>query len=310
MPGTEEEHLMAERIPTAPAGDAESDPTGLTTDALHREVENLEELIGQRIDTVLALMRENEKRFDQRFDLISREREQNFDRLKDEIMERVQARNELDDEKFGALKEKLEGPERERVEHMKDHETERNVAKETAQRLEREVEQTAMRLERTVEETAVRLEKGVETALKAVEETAHIHSEAHAREHLSHEKIHTVENEQVLKAAQQQKEKEDKSERSLDDYKKSTNEWSKTVGNLTGNFMQRTEIETKVGGVEKDVRTNNDAIRELRETVIQQFAQSIGKTEGLSQTGRVVVGAVSLVVSALAIVGFILAFNG
>lgn len=90
--------------------------------------------------------------------------------------------------------------ERERLEHMRDHETERNVAKETAQRLEREVEQTATRLERMVEETALRLEKGVQIALAAVAETGRIHSEAHAREHLAHERIHNVEKDQLEKA--------------------------------------------------------------------------------------------------------------
>lgn len=90
--------------------------------------------------------------------------------------------------------------ERERTEHIKDHETERTVARETAQRLEREVEQTAQRLERIVEETAFRLETGVQTALAAVAETARVHAEAHQREHISHERIHAVEKIQVDKA--------------------------------------------------------------------------------------------------------------
>lgn len=70
--------------------------------------------------------------------------------------------------------------ERQRQEHMEDHEKELAVAKETAQRLEREVEQTALRLERVVEEQAIRIERGVQTALLAVAETARIHSEAHS----------------------------------------------------------------------------------------------------------------------------------
>ena len=78
-----------------------------------------------------------------------------------------------------------------------------NRAKETAQRLEREVESTALRLEKQVEvtavrlekqvqETALRLEKGVVTALEAVAATAVIHSDAHDKEHHSHERIHQV----------------------------------------------------------------------------------------------------------------------
>jgi len=90
--------------------------------------------------------------------------------------------------------------ERERQEHMRDHEAERIIARETAQRLEREVEQTALRLERLVEETALRLEKAVQTALVAVGETARVHSEAHNREHFAHERIHSVEKEQVNEA--------------------------------------------------------------------------------------------------------------
>lgn len=90
--------------------------------------------------------------------------------------------------------------ERERQEHGVDHDRERMVVAETARRLEREVEETARRLERLVDETAVRLEKGVETALVAVAKTAQVHSEAHNREHLAHERIHAVEKIQVDKA--------------------------------------------------------------------------------------------------------------
>lgn len=87
--------------------------------------------------------------------------------------------------------------------HDKDHERERIVARETAQRLEREVEQTAQRLERAVEETALRIEKAVQTALVAVAYTDTIHADAHQKEHLAHERIHNVEKMQVDKAASQ-----------------------------------------------------------------------------------------------------------
>lgn len=90
--------------------------------------------------------------------------------------------------------------ERERQEHAKDHDRERIVAAETARRLEREVEETARRLERLVDETAGRLEQGVSKALDAVAATALIHTEAHNREHVAHERIHNVEKIQVDKA--------------------------------------------------------------------------------------------------------------
>ena len=79
--------------------------------------------------------------------------------------------------------------ERDWDEHDRDHERERQVAKDTAQRLEREVK-----------ETAERLQAGVTTALNAAAETARIHSEAHARDHAAHDRIHAVEKLQVDKA--------------------------------------------------------------------------------------------------------------
>ena len=79
-----------------------------------------------------------------------------------------------------------------REQHSANHEREHAVAKETAQRLERGVEASALRIE-----------DAVKTALKAVSETARIHSEAHDKEHGAHERIHNVEKTQVDKAATQ-----------------------------------------------------------------------------------------------------------
>ena len=81
---------------------------------------------------------------------------------------------------------------REWDEHQADHAREHRVADETARRLERQVD-----------ETAKRIEVGVQAALAAVTETAKVHSEAHNREHLAHERIHAVEKVQVDKAEDQ-----------------------------------------------------------------------------------------------------------
>ncbi len=75
-------------------------------------------------------------------------------------------------------------------------------ARDTAERMEREVEQTAQRLEKQVEQTAIRLEKAVQVALDAVSATASIHADAHEREHINHERIHIVEKTQVDRASQ------------------------------------------------------------------------------------------------------------
>lgn len=115
--------------------------------------------------------------------------------------------------------------ERERTEHERDHENERLVARETAQRLEREVEQTAVRLERAVEETAARLEKGVDTALRAVAATASVHAEAHSREHVAHERIHSVEKAQVDKADVQRDRDAQQLANQLREFKAASNEW-------------------------------------------------------------------------------------
>lgn len=155
-------------------------------------------------------------------------------------------------------------------EHDRDHERERLVARETAQRLEREVEQTANRLERAVEETAMRIEKAVETALKAVADTARVHSEAHAKEHLAHERIHTVEKDQVEKAEQQQGKRDVVIAESLKEYKNANNEWGRTVRTLTSEFPQRLEMKALFDGVAKDYKAMEKEIQILRETTIER----------------------------------------
>lgn len=129
--------------------------------------------------------------------------------------------------------------ERERVEHAKDHEQERLIARETALRLEREVEQTAVRLERAVEETALRLEKGVATALAAVADTARIHSEAHSREHQAHERIHAVEKNQLDKAESNRIAEGDRIAQDLKEYKAQANEWRGSLRDQSGQFVSR-----------------------------------------------------------------------
>lgn len=197
--------------------------------------------------------------------------------------------------------------ERERVEHGKDHERELIVAKETAQRLEREVEQTALRLERVVEETALRIEKAVQTALAAVAETARVHSDAHQKEHLAHERIHTVEKDQVEKAEKQQATRDVVQAKSLEEYKKANNEWSSTVRELTSNFPQRLEMEAKFQGMEKDIKQNSAAIIELRETVLTGGARAGGKTEGITTTAKAAYMGIAALGALIGIVSFIFA---
>lgn len=191
-----------------------------------------------------------------------------------------------------------------------EHERERAVAKETAQRLEREVEQTAQRIEKTVEEQAHRIQRGVEVALSAVAATAAVHADAHSKEHLAHERIHTVEKAQVDKAEKAQQARDEVAKDSLIEYKKTNNEWGKTFRELTNNYPQRPEIETKFEALDKDIKSNTDSIRELRELVVTQFAGQSGKSEGLTSTAKIAVGAVALAASVVTIVSLILAFNG
>lgn len=129
--------------------------------------------------------------------------------------------------------------ERERVEHMQDHDRERAVARETAQRLEREVEETARRLERAVEETAIRLEKQVHVALQAVGGTALVHSEAHAKEHVAHERIHLVEKQQVDRADTQREQVATALAEQLKEFKTTSNEWRSALSDQRSQFVSR-----------------------------------------------------------------------
>jgi len=164
--------------------------------------------------------------------------------------------------------------ERERQEHSVDHDRERQVARETAQRLEREVEETAKRLERAVEETAIRLEKAVSTALVAVADTARIHSEAHQREHLAHERIHKVEKEQVDKEESKKRDEQIRLAADLREYKVSANEWRSTVSDVTGKFVGREAFETYQKEREERLQTALDRIIQLEKSQVSEAAVS------------------------------------
>lgn len=194
-------------------------------------------------------------------------------------------------------------------EHERTHNRERQVAKETAERLEREVQQNAQRIEKKVEEEAARVQKGVETALKAVSDTATVHAQAHTKEHVAHENIHKVEKAQVDKAERAQEARDQVARESLEEYKKTNNEWGKTFRQLTTNYPQRLEMDAKFGALEKDINSNTEAVRDLRELVVTQFAGQSGKTEGLTSTAKLVVGAAALLASVITVVSVILAFN-
>lgn len=144
--------------------------------------------------------------------------------------------------------------ERERNEHSKDHEMERVVAKETAQRLEREVEQTAQRLERVVEVTALRIEEAVATALRAAAATAQVHADAHQKEHVAHERIHTVEATQVAKADVLRDRDALSLAEQLREFKSASNEWRSTVADQNSRFVTRELYDTaveKLNNIEK-----------------------------------------------------------
>jgi hypothetical protein len=154
--------------------------------------------------------------------------------------------------------------------HDRDHERERTTAKETAQRLEREVAQTASRLERADEETAARIEKAVQVALRAVADTAAVHRDSHKDQHIAHERIHTVEKEQVEKAEEQQAKRDVVIAESLKEYKSANNEWGRTVRTLTAEFPQRLEMNALFDSVAKDYKAMEKEIQILRETTIER----------------------------------------
>ncbi len=122
--------------------------------------------------------------------------------------------------------------ERERADHRADHDRERTVARETAQRLEREVE-----------ETAKRIEAQVQTALAAVGDTSRIHADAHEREHVSHERIHAVEKEQLDKAEAARQREAGILAAQLQEFKANSNKWREVLGDRDKLMWTRKEGE-------------------------------------------------------------------
>ncbi len=225
--------------------------------------------------------------------------------------------------------------EREKAAHERDHEQERIVARETAQRLEREVEQTAGRLERVVDETAVRIEKAVEVALRAVSATAVVHADAHAKEHQAHERIHGVEKTQVDKALANEaetthqhnivhKEQHDSHERvhavEKGQVEKAEGSMNLRLGSM--NDFRRTLQDQSAAMVTRelfDAAMKEQAARtEIRATTMDErfkalekaAEQARGRSEGLTSTAKIVVGAVGLAAAVVTTVATVLAFNG
>lgn len=130
-------------------------------------------------------------------------------------------------------------------------------AKDTAQRLEREVESTALRLEKQVETTAIRLEKAVQVALEAVSATAVIHADAHDKEHNSHERIHEVEKLQLDKASE-----------ALDKRLESMNEFRSTLKDQSNSFLPRETYDTTLGTWTKWREEVNLVITKLEGSII------------------------------------------
>lgn len=156
--------------------------------------------------------------------------------------------------------------ERNRVDHQADHDRERAVARETAQRLEREVE-----------ETAARLEAGVQTALTAVAQTARIHAEAHAREHAAHERIHSVEQDQLDKTEVVRHREGAVLAEQLREFKTTSNEWRGALADRDRLLWSRKEGEllakqvdellswrNTVAGIDQGLQSGKDASRASR----------------------------------------------
>ncbi len=188
--------------------------------------------------------------------------------------------------------------ERERVEHARDHENERAVARETAQRLEREVEQTAQRLERSVEETAIRIEKAVEVALRAVAATAVIHADAHAKEHQAHERIHMVEKGQV-----------DKADVSMNKRLEGMNDFRRTLQDQAASMVTRDLFDAAMKEQASRGEIRSASMDERFKALEKAAEQARGRTEGLTSTAKIVVGAVGLAAAVVTIIATILALN-
>lgn len=113
--------------------------------------------------------------------------------------------------------------ERERQEHMKDHDRERIVAKETADRLAGQVV----------------------AALVDVEKTARLHAVAHSENHEAHERIHVVEKEQHVKADADRRREADLLKDQLKEFKDSSNEWRGALRDQRADLVSRQQFEAQ-----------------------------------------------------------------
>ena len=191
------------------------------------------------------------------------------------------------------------------TDHDRVHERERLVARETAERLEREVEKTAVRLERVVEQTASRTESAVKTALDAVAATAAVHSQAHTKEHLAHERIHAVENEQVAKAEQARRSEAEALARNLTAYKAESNEWRGSLRDQENKYLTKTEAAIQFETLGEKIEANQAAINTLRDTVITTFSAQSGSKQGIVDTGKIayqVLAAVGVIATIVAVI--------
>lgn len=201
--------------------------------------------------------------------------------------------------------------------HQRDHEDERLIARETAQRLEREVEETARRVERVVEETAKRLEKGVEIALQAVATTALVHAEAHAKEHFAHERIHGVEKAQV-----------DKAEVVLNKRLEAMNEFRSALSDAQKTYMTRESFDEKherwglrltslesfqqvhVGlAAHPGAAAQLPVVQDRLDALERRMDVEGGKREGISDTAKIAYTIVAALASLLSIAAIVIGFT-
>ncbi len=213
---------------------------------------------------------------------------------------------------------------RERVEHERDHENERLVARETAQRLEREVEVVA-----------IRIEKAVDVALQAVAATAAVHADAHAKEHGAHERIHAVEKGQVDKALVDaadtarlhavahrdqhdahervhavEKSQVDKADGLMNKRLEGMNDFRRTLQDQSAMMVTRELFDAAMKEQASRTEIRAGAMDERFKSLEKMAEQARGRTEGLTSTAKIVVGAVGLAAAIVTIVATILAFNG
>ena len=154
--------------------------------------------------------------------------------------------------------------EQQKEQHSHDHEREALVARDTAQRLEREVETTAQRIE-----------QAVKTALDAVAETAHIHQDAHTKEHIAHERIHAVEKTAV-----------DKAEESMNTRLEGMNEFRLQLSDQASKFISREVFEAYQKEREGRLQAVTDRVVALEKSQVSEAAvDNIRDENRRSRTG-------------------------